>query len=149
MAPHQTSTKPFPEPMMTNNARIITDTADPHVSLDSGGYFKNAYELVNLGALKSSLLNKLHIFQYIGKVYFVLNFKGSVMLTGTSPVSFWVLGPITLNIFKHECTAGTHWNFIKTLKGPTVKNSSQQHWRVPLKFLTKYLTHTLKDTIFI
>ena len=50
------------------------------------------------------------------------------MLTGTSLASFWVLGPITLNIFKHECTAGTHWNFIKTLKGPTVKNSSQQHW---------------------
>ena len=29
---------------------------------------------------------------------------------------FWVLGPITLNIFKHVCTAGSHWNFIKTLK---------------------------------
>ena len=40
----------------------------------------------------------------------------AVMLTGTSPVTFWVLGPITLNIFKDVCTAGTHWNFIKTLK---------------------------------
>ena len=48
------------------------------------------------------------------------------MLTGTSPASFRVLEPITLNIFKHVCTARTHWNFIKTLKGPTVENSSQQ-----------------------
>ena len=44
-----------------------------------------------------------------------------------TPASFWVLGPITLNILKHEYTTGTHWNFIKTLRGPTVKNSSQQH----------------------
>ena len=51
----------------------------------------------------------------------------AVTLTGTSPASIWVLGPITLNNFKHECTAGTHWNFIKALKGPTVENSSQHH----------------------
>ena len=37
----------------------------------SGGCFKNAYELVNLGALKSSLLNKLHIFQSMGKIFCV------------------------------------------------------------------------------
>ena len=43
--------------------------------LNQGGRFKNAYEFVNLEALKSSLLNKLSIFQYMGK-YFVGNFKG-------------------------------------------------------------------------
>ena len=40
---------------------------------------------------------------------------------------FWVLGPFKSNIFKHECIAGTHTNFMKTLKGPTIENSSQQH----------------------
>ena len=34
-----------------------------------GGRFKNAYEIVNLGALKSSLLNKLHIFQCMDKIF--------------------------------------------------------------------------------
>ena len=29
---------------------------------------KNAYELVNLGAFKCSLLNELHIFQCMGKI---------------------------------------------------------------------------------
>ena len=41
---------------------------------------------------------------------------------------FWVLGPFKSNIFKHECKAGTHTNFMKTLKGPIIENSSQQHW---------------------
>ena len=56
---------------------------------------QNVYELVNLGALKSSLLNKLHIFQCMSKIFCV------------------------------------------------------EYQRVPLKFHTKYLTNTLKDTIFI
>ena len=59
------------------------------------GRFKNVHKLVNLGDIKSSLLNKLHIFQCMGKIFFV------------------------------------------------------EFQRVPLKFHTKYLTHTLKDTIFI
>ena len=62
---------------------------------DLGGHFKKAYELVNLRALKSSLLNKLHIFQCMCKIFCV------------------------------------------------------EFQRVPLKFHTKYLTYTLKDTIFI
>ena len=57
------------------------------------GRFKNTYELVKLGALKSSLLNKLHIFQCMGEIFCV------------------------------------------------------EFQRVPLKFHTRYLTHTLKDTI--
>ena len=61
----------------------------------SGGRFKKAYELLNLRALKFSPVNKMHIFQCMGKI-------------------FWV-----------------------------------EFQRVPLKFHTKYLTHTLKDTIFI
>ena len=40
-------------------------------SLPSEGHFKNAYELVNLGALKFSLLNKLHIFQCMGQIFCV------------------------------------------------------------------------------
>ena len=36
-----------------------------------GGHFKKTYELINLGALKSSLLNKLHIFQCMGKIFWV------------------------------------------------------------------------------
>ena len=34
-----------------------------------GGRFKNTYELVNLGACKILLINKLHIFQCIGKTF--------------------------------------------------------------------------------
>ena len=60
-----------------------------------GGRFKNTYELLNLRALKISLVNKIHIFQCMGKIFCV------------------------------------------------------EFQRYPLKFHTKYLTHTLKDTIFI
>ena len=61
----------------------------------SGGRFKKTYELLNLRALKISPVNKIHIFQCMGKIFCV------------------------------------------------------EFQRVPLKFHTKYLTHTLKDTIFI
>ena len=59
------------------------------------GHFKNAYELLNLRALKISPANKMHIFQWMGKIFCV------------------------------------------------------EFQRVPLKFHTKYLTHTMKDAIFI
>ena len=59
-----------------------------------GGRFKNAYELLNLRALKCSPVNKMRIFQCMGKIFCV------------------------------------------------------EFQRVPLKFHTKYLTHTLKDTIW-
>ena len=36
-----------------------------------GGRFKNAYELLNLRALKISMLYKIHIFQYMGKIFCV------------------------------------------------------------------------------
>ena len=45
----------------------------------SGGRFKKAYELLNLRALKISLLYK-NIFQCIGIRYFVWNFKGTLHL---------------------------------------------------------------------
>ena len=60
-----------------------------------GGRFKNTYELLNLRALKFSLVNKIHIFQCMGKMLYV------------------------------------------------------EFQRYPLKFHTKYLTHTLKDMIFL
>ena len=59
----------------------------------TGGRFKNTYELLNLRALKFSYVNKIHIFQCMGKIFCVK--------------------------------------------------------RYPLKFHTKYLTHTLKDMIFM
>ena len=59
------------------------------------GRFKNTYELLNQRALKISPVNKIHIFQCMGKIFCV---------------------------------------------------EFQRH---PLKFHTKYLSHTLKDTIFI
>ena len=39
--------------------------------LFSGEHFKNTYELLNLRALKFSPVNKIHIFQCIGKVFCV------------------------------------------------------------------------------
>ena len=61
----------------------------------SGGRFKNAYELLNLRALKIPMLYKNRIFQCMGKIFCV------------------------------------------------------EFQRVPLKFHTKYLAHTLKDVDFI
>ena len=60
-----------------------------------GGRFKNIYELLNQRALKFSYVNKIHIFQCMGKIFCV------------------------------------------------------EFQRYPLKFHTKYLTHTLKDMIFM
>ena len=60
-----------------------------------GGFLKNTYELLNQRVLKFSYVNKIHIFQCMGKIFCV------------------------------------------------------EFQRYPLKFHTKYLTHTLKDTVFI
>ena len=40
-----------------------------------GGVFKNTCELLNLRALKFSYVNKIHIFQYMGKVPFEIPLK--------------------------------------------------------------------------
>ena len=70
-----------------------------HISLErlinsrNRGRFKNTYELLNQRALKFSYVNKIHIFQCMGKIFCV------------------------------------------------------EFQRYPLKFHTKYLTHTLKDMI--
>ena len=61
----------------------------------SGGRFKNTYELLNLRALKFSPVNKIRLFQCMGKIFCV------------------------------------------------------EFQRYPLKFHTTYLTHALKDMIFI
>ena len=45
------------------------------LTLRAWGRFKNAYELLNLRALKISTLYKNHIFQYMGKI-FCMDFKG-------------------------------------------------------------------------
>ena len=54
------------------NDTLFTDCVNP---LSAWGHFKNTYQLVNLGALRSSLLNKLCIFQYMGKI-FCVEFQG-------------------------------------------------------------------------
>ena len=43
--------------------------------ITSGGRFKNTYELLNLGALKFSHVNKIHIFQCMGKMFCVGTFE--------------------------------------------------------------------------
>ena len=65
------------------------------ILVETGGRFKNTYELLNVRALKFSPVNRIHIFQCMGKIFCV------------------------------------------------------EFQRYPLKFRTKYLTHTLKDVIFI
>ena len=67
----------------------------PLVHAFPGGRFKNTYELLFLRALKFSYVNKIHIFQCMGKIFCV------------------------------------------------------EFQRYPLKFHTKYRTHTLKDMIFM
>ena len=42
-----------------------------HVCWWPGGRFKNTYELLNLRALKFSYVNKIHIFQCMGKIFCV------------------------------------------------------------------------------
>ena len=75
------------------NSMTIVFNKSFHV--DTGGRFKNTYELLNLRALKFSPVNKIHIFQCMGMIFCV------------------------------------------------------EFQRYPLKFHTKYLTHTLKDMNFI
>ena len=78
--------------------RNMTDDVNVHTMTSLwwlGGRFKNTYELLNLKALKFSYVNKIHIFQCMGKIFCV------------------------------------------------------EFQRYPLTFHTKYLTHTLKDMIFM
>ena len=91
-----------PIPCLLMHWRLLSQCISRHIvdpkSQDiasPGGRFKKAYELLNLRALKFSPLNKIHIFQCMGKIFCV------------------------------------------------------EFQRYPLKFHTKYLTHTLKGTIFI
>ena len=76
-------------------ALIISDTIWCLVIVGSGGRFKNTYELLNLRARTSSTVNKIYIFQCLGKIFCV------------------------------------------------------EFQRYPLKFHTKYYTHTLEQMIFI
>ena len=81
-------------PVQTHIVKSRDPLADPisNHNTTPGGRFKKAYELLNLRAFRFSPVNKMHIFQCMGKYYV---------------------------------------------------------WKGPLKFHTKYLTHTLKDAIFI
>ena len=81
---------PFDDVIMNKIFRSVIDKFNI-----TRGRFKKTYELLNLRALKFSPVNKIHIFQCMGKTFCV------------------------------------------------------EFQRYPLKFHTKYLTHALKDTIFI
>ena len=56
--------KNSPDNTMESIAYIIN-------SQGPGGRFKNTYELLNLRALKISPVNKIHIFQCMGKIFCV------------------------------------------------------------------------------
>ena len=79
---------------VTVRSHVIISNTSVSIVLP-GGRLKNAYELLNLRALKIPMLYKNRIFQCMSKIFFV------------------------------------------------------EFQRVPLKFHTKYLTHTLKDVNFI
>ena len=66
----------------------------------SGGRFKNAYELLNLRALKFSPMNKIHIFQCMGKI-FCVEFQRYSLKFHTKCLSH------TLK----DMTIIVHWNF--------------------------------------
>ena len=51
--------------------RKSTTLVTEDIYIESGGHFKNIYELLNLRALKFSPVNKIHIFQYMGKLFCV------------------------------------------------------------------------------
>ena len=84
-------------PVMTGSPAFLTRPPPANIKSFSvpGGRFKNAYELLNLRALKISMLYESHIFQCMGKIFCV------------------------------------------------------EFQRVPLKFHTKYLAHTLIDKSFM
>ena len=56
-----------------DNLMSVHDQAINNVclTLGPGGRFKNTYELLNLRALKFSYVNKIHIFQCMGKIFCV------------------------------------------------------------------------------
>ena len=84
------------EPRNSSHRRnILQPMALKYGDLKTWVRFKNTYELLNQRALKFSYVNKIHIFQCMGKIFCV------------------------------------------------------EFQRYPLKFHTKYLTHTLKDMIFM
>ena len=101
MAWRRSGDKPLSEPMMVRLPTHIYASLGLNklsrevIGIATGGRFKNAYELLNLRALKISMLYKIHIFQCMGKIFCV------------------------------------------------------EFQRVPLKFHTKYLAHTLKDKSFM
>ena len=70
------STKPLPEPMLTKFSDIIWHYCNKLMLIQegpkeswAGGRFKNTYELLNLRALKSPPVNKIHIFQCMDKIF--------------------------------------------------------------------------------
>ena len=77
----------------------------PHELCSLGGRrSKNVYELASLGALKSSLLNKLHIFQCMGKIFCVecqrvpLKFHAEYMMTCESNKSIFIKETVCENV---------------------------------------------------
>ena len=55
----------------SDSGRTHETTTPIGIGGESGGRFKNTYELLNLRALKISMLHKNHIFQCMGKIFCV------------------------------------------------------------------------------
>ena len=67
----------------------------------SRGCFKNAYELLNLGALKSSLLNKPSIFQCMGDI-FCVGFQRIHLKFNTNYITFTLKDMIFIQCWKYR-----------------------------------------------
>ena len=112
-----------------------------------GGRFENAYKLLNLRALEISMLYKNHIFQCMGKI-FCVEFQ-SVPLKFHTKYLTHTLKDVEnayklLNLRALEISM-LYKNHIFQCMG---KIFCVEFQSVPLKFHTKYLTHTLKDVNF-
>ena len=105
------------------------------ISLPPGGSFKNAYELLNLRALKFSSVYKIHIFQCMGEIFCVkyqrvhLKFHTKYQCMGEIFCVKYQRVHLKFHT-KYQCMGEIFW---------------VKFQRVPLKFHT----HALKDAIFI
>ena len=76
-----------------------------------GGLFKKAYELVDLGDLKSSLLNKLHIFQCTDKI-FCVEFQRVTLKFNNKKI------PLTISVQSWKFRLTSPYAFLKSTQPP-------------------------------
>ena len=79
---------------------MVIQVEIPCVYVGPGGRFKSVYELLNLRALKILMLYQNEIFQSMGQILFVWNFKGYLWN------STWISYPYIERYYFIQ-----HWNF--------------------------------------